>query len=68
MSTRGLIGTFSWMLLNGMGLVLSTSSNIILKFIGYFNYLITSCILLFIVYQYMNSPFYKNLGLKEKSK
>ena len=62
---KALIGTVVWIFLNGLGLVLLLNSSGFLKFIGYFNYLLTGLILLFVVNKYMESDFYKRLGKED---
>ena len=59
---KALIGTLAFLGLNGLGLILAVTGEGFLKYIGYADYYITSLILLLVVYQYMNSDFYKNLG------
>ena len=59
---RALIGTITWMTLNGLGLTLASSFSGILKWIGYFDYVVTGLILLFVVNKYMEGDFFKNLG------
>ena len=59
---RALIGTTTWMFLNGLGLVLCMSSTGFLKWMGYFDYIITGLMLLFVINKYMESDFFKDLG------
>ena len=65
MTFKALIGTIVWMLLNGLGLTLALSAKGFLKIIGYIDYIITFFIIWFVVYHYMNSDFYKNLGKED---
>ena len=61
------IGTFALIILNNVGLLLATNFHGFFKIIGYIDYIITFCITWFVVYHYMNSDFYKNLGKEQSS-
>lgn len=59
------IGLIAWLILNGLGLTLAISAHGFLKVLGYVDYILTAGIFWFVLYHYMESPFYKNLGAEE---
>ena len=65
MIIKAMIGTLALIFLNNLGLICSMSNySLTLKIIGFIDYFITILFLYFVVYHYMDSDFYRDLGEK----
>lgn len=59
---KSMIATISLILLSNFGVILMTLAHSYMKVLGTVDFIATFLILLFVVYHYMDSPFYRSLG------